>query len=102
MDKIHLTSLPIDTYGEVVNLNCNGMIRRRLLDLGIVKGTKIVPILKSPSGDPTAFSIRGSVIALRKEDANLIDVIKLDVSEIEDFDVHMCKLLHNIVRIKVN
>ena len=43
MDKIHLTSLPIDTYGEVVNLNCNGMIRRRLLDLGIVKGTKIVP-----------------------------------------------------------
>ena len=102
MDKIHLTSLPIDTYGEVVTLNCNGMIRRRLLDLGIVKGTKIVPILKSPSGDPTAFSIRGSVIALRKEDANLIDVIKLDVSEIKDFDVHMCKLLRNIARIKVN
>lgn len=52
----------------------NGAIRRRLLDLGIVSGTKITAILKSPSGDPTAFEIRGSVIALRKEDANLIEV----------------------------
>lgn len=74
MNKIHLSSLPIDTYGEVIDLNCKGMIRRRLLDLGIVKGTRIVPILKSPSGEPTAFSIRGSIIALRKEDADLIDV----------------------------
>lgn len=72
MKKIHLDELPLETTGMVDTLNCNGAIRRRLLDLGIVKGTKILPILKSPSGDPTAFLIRGSVIALRKEDANLI------------------------------
>lgn len=75
MNKIHLNTLPINTSGEVVTLNCNGSIRRRLLDLGIVKGTMITPILKSPSGDPTAFLIRGSTIALRKEDAELIEVI---------------------------
>lgn len=74
MSSIHLTDLPIDTEGKVLNLNCSGAIRRRLLDLGIVKGTLITPILKSPSGDPTAFFIRGSTIALRKEDASLIDV----------------------------
>lgn len=74
MVKIHLDDLPLGTYGKVEVLNCKGAIRRRLLDLGIVKGTPIVPILKSPSGDPTAFVIRGSVIALRKEDANLIVV----------------------------
>lgn len=74
MNKIHLTDLPIDTEAKVVNLNCTGAIRRRLLDLGIVKGTLITPILKSPSGDPTAFLIRGSTIAIRKEDASLIDV----------------------------
>lgn len=74
MVKIHLDALPLGTYGKVEILNCKGAIRRRLLDLGIVKGTTIVPILKSPSGDPTAFVIRGSVIALRKEDANLIVV----------------------------
>lgn len=50
------------------------MIGRRLLDLGIVKGTTITPVLKSPSGDPTAFLVRGSTIALRKEDAKLIEV----------------------------
>lgn len=74
MNKIRLTDLPIDTEAEVLNLNCSGGIRRRLLDLGIVKGTLITPILKSPSGDPTAFLIRGSTIAIRKEDASLIDV----------------------------
>ena len=72
MKKIHLDNLPLETYGKVDTLNCDGAIRRRLLDLGIVKGTSIIPILKSPSGDPTAFVIRGSVIALRKEDSSLI------------------------------
>lgn len=74
MKKIHLDELPLETTGTVDTLNCNGAIRRRLLDLGIVKGTKIFPVLKSPSGDPTAFLIRGSVIALRQEDANFIFV----------------------------
>ncbi|MBO5478479.1 MAG: ferrous iron transport protein A [Clostridia bacterium] len=72
MKKIHLDNLPLGTYGKVDTLNCEGAIRRRLLDLGIVQGTKILPVLKSPSGDPTAFAIRGSLIALRKEDAKLI------------------------------
>lgn len=72
MKKIHLDDLPLDEEGLVDTLNCKGAIRRRLLDLGIVQGTKILPVLKSPSGDPTAFFIRGSLIALRKEDANLI------------------------------
>ena len=51
-----------------------GSLKRRLLDLGIIKGTKIIPVLKSPSGDPTAFEVRGTLIALRKEDAILIKI----------------------------
>lgn len=74
MKNIHLNCLPINSIAKVSNLNCSGDIRRRLLDLGIVRGTKITAILKSPSGDPTAFEIRGSIIALRKEDAGLVDV----------------------------
>lgn len=74
MNNILLDCLPINTVGKVNKLNCNGDIRRRLLDLGIVNGTKITAILKSPSGDPTAFAIRGSTIALRKDDANLIEI----------------------------
>ncbi len=49
MNNIHLTDLPINITGKVISLDCTGMIRRRLLDLGIVKNTSITPILKSPS-----------------------------------------------------
>ncbi len=49
MNNIHLTALPMNKIGKVVDLNCTGIIRRRLLDLGIVKNTSITPILKSPS-----------------------------------------------------
>ncbi len=67
-----LNDLPLNTKGYIKKLNCVGNIRRRLLDLGFVEGASITPILISPSGDPYAFSIRGTLIAIRKEDANLI------------------------------
>lgn len=51
-----------------------GDIRRRLRDLGIIEGTVIKCVLKSPYGDPSAYYIRGAVIALRNEDAENIIV----------------------------
>jgi len=45
-----------------------------MLDLGLVNGTNIEALHKSPSGDPVAYYIRGSVIALRSEDAQKIFV----------------------------
>lgn len=71
---MNLYELPLNTVGIVNDLNCNGNIRRRLLDLGVVKGTKITPVFKSPSGDPTAYEIRKTLIALRKEDSSLINL----------------------------
>lgn len=76
MNSKILSNVPMNQETLVNTLHCSGAIRRRLLDLGIVYGTKITPILKSPSGDPTAFEIRGSIIALRKEDADLIEIIE--------------------------
>lgn len=69
-----LNDLPLNTKGYIQKLNCTGNIRRRLLDLGFVEGSPIIPILISPSKDPRAFSIRGTLIAIRKEDANLINI----------------------------
>ena len=71
---MNLYELPLNTVGIVNNLDCNGNIRRRLLDLGLIKGTKITPVFKSPSGDPTAYEIRKTLIALRKEDSILINL----------------------------
>ena len=43
-----------------------------MLDLGLVKGTTVEAVQKSPSGDPIAYFIRGAVIALRDQDAEKI------------------------------
>ncbi len=67
-----LTGLKEGQSGKVKTLYTTGSMRRRLQDLGIVEGTTIECLQKSPSGDPVAYKIRGTVIALRSEDANKI------------------------------
>ena len=69
---INLSQLPLNKYGYIQELKCDGNLRRRLLDLGLVKGTKITPVLISPSKDPRAFEVRGTIIAIRREDAKNI------------------------------
>lgn len=75
---ISLNNLPLKQIGTVDSINLKSSIKRRLLDLGLIKGTKIKPVLISPSGDPTAFEIRGSLIALRNEDSQNIYVKEKD------------------------
>ena len=65
-----LDEIKLNEKAIIKKVECQGNIKRRLLDLGFIKGTEITPILISPSKDPRAFYIRGSTIALRKEDAN--------------------------------
>ncbi len=67
-----LDELNIGDSGKVVRLDAHGSIRKRMLDLGIVDGTRIEAVQKSPSGDPVAYFIRGALIALRTEDAKNI------------------------------
>lgn len=69
-----LTNLPIGSVGEITNLTASGNKRRRLLDLGLITGTSIKAKRKSPSGDPTAYLIRGTVLALRSEETDLVEV----------------------------
>lgn len=70
--NIDLNQLELDKEGIIESIDCDTNIKRRLLDLGLVKGTKIIPILVSPSKDPRAFIVRGSIIAIRKEEAKKI------------------------------
>lgn len=68
-DFFTLNRLPIGKKGEVLKITADGSERRRMLDLGLVQGTIVEALQKSPSGDPIAYFIRGAVIALRGEDA---------------------------------
>lgn len=65
--QISLDKLPIGKKANVSALTSDGAARRRMLDLGIIDGTEIEPLYKSPSGDPVAYRIRGAVIALRSD-----------------------------------
>ena len=69
-----LTELPIDVTGKIIAIQAEDIKKRRLLDLGLTKGTEVIPKRRSPSGDPTAFLIRGTLIALRSEETDLIEV----------------------------
>lgn len=69
-----LSSLRLGEEGKVLGISkaMRGQQRRRLLDLGIVPGTKIRAEMQSASGDPIAYNIRGATIALRKIHTRLI------------------------------
>ena len=51
----------------IKELCADGSIRRRLLDIGLIENTEVECLGRSPSGDPSAFLIRGAVIAIRSE-----------------------------------
>ena len=74
MQQLSLDKLPLNTEGTIIKLNAKDTLRRRFLDLGLVNGTKLKPIFVSPSGDPTAYEFRGSLISIRKDDAKLIEI----------------------------
>ena len=55
-------------------LHLSGGMRRRLQDLGLVAGTRVTCLQRASSGDPTAYRIRGAVIALRADDTAHIEI----------------------------
>ncbi|NMA55543.1 MAG: ferrous iron transport protein A [Firmicutes bacterium] len=73
-----LAQLPPAAEAEIINLNIEGQQKRRLLDLGFVPGTKIKVAFPSPLGDPKAYQIRNTLLALRDAEAVSIMVRRLD------------------------
>ena len=71
---IPLNRLRPGSQAKISALDLSGNIRRRILDLGLVANTLVETIGKVASGDPTAYFIRGAVIAIRDEDASKIIV----------------------------
>ncbi len=68
MGQLCLNDIRPGEYTYIKELRTTGRMRRRLLDIGLIENTRVQCIGRSPGGDPTAFLIRGAVIALRSED----------------------------------
>lgn len=65
---MNLNDMKPGERASVRELRNMGNMRRRLLDIGLIENTEIQCLGRSPGGDPTAFLIRGAVIAIRSED----------------------------------
>jgi len=73
---MNLADLQPGESGVVQSLLVEGCQRRRLLDIGLIENTLVQCVGRSPSGDPSAYLIRGAVIALRAHDCRRIILLK--------------------------
>lgn len=71
---ITLNELEINSVGVIKKVNLDYKLKRRISDLGIVKGTKVKPMFCGACGGIRAYEIRNILIAIRDEDASKIDV----------------------------
>lgn len=69
-----LAGLEIGRTGLVKNVGGNGSVARRLMEMGIVPGVRVRAIKTAPFGDPIEFRIRGYNLALRRSEAETVEV----------------------------
>lgn len=69
-----LKDLKVGETAKVMKINGEGAVKRRIMDMGITKGTDIFVRKVAPLGDPMELTVRGYELSIRKADAEKIDV----------------------------
>lgn len=69
-----LRDIKIGETAKVSKINGEGKVKRRIMDMGITKGTEIYIRKVAPLGDPLEITVRGYELSLRKNDADIIEV----------------------------
>lgn len=69
-----LKDVPQKTTVKVVKLHGEGALKRRIMDMGITKGSSIYVRKVAPLGDPVEITVRGYELTLRKNDAECVEV----------------------------
>ncbi len=71
-----LKDIKVGERATVIKVGGEGALRRRIMDMGITKGTSVLLRKTAPLGDPLELTVRGYRLSLRKADAELIEVEK--------------------------
>lgn len=79
--KIPLSELPVGCSAIVTDIFSANETKRRLMDMGITKRTRVLLRKVAPLGDPLEISLRGYELTLRKSEAQMISVVMLDEGE---------------------
>ena len=69
-----LREVPVGATAKVVKLYGEGAVKRRIMDMGITRGTQVYVRKVAPLGDPIEVTVRGYELSLRKADAAMIEV----------------------------
>lgn len=69
-----LRDIPVGSTARVKKLRGEGALKRRIMDMGITKGSEIYVRKVAPLGDPVEVTIRGYELSLRKNDADCIEM----------------------------
>ena len=69
-----LRDVKIGETVQVVKLHGEGPVKRRIMDMGITKGTEVFVRKVAPLGDPLELTVRGYELSVRKADAEMIEV----------------------------
>lgn len=70
-----LRDVKCGTSVKVIKLHGDGAVKRRIMDMGITKGTEVLIRKVAPLGDPIEVKVRGYELSLRKVDAAMIEVL---------------------------
>ncbi len=71
---MNLSEVSLNQSCYIKSLSGEEIIRRRMQDLGMVNGTEVKALFRAPLGEPTAYLVRGTVLAFRKKETELIEV----------------------------
>jgi ferrous iron transport protein A len=76
-----LSEIPIGQVVQVARIAGSGSVRRRLMELGLVPGTRVELLRVAPLGDPLELLVRGASLSIRKLEASAIEVQKLGMAQ---------------------
>lgn len=69
-----LRDIKVGETAKVLKINGEGKVKRRIMDMGITKGTEIFVRKVAPLGDPVEVTVRGYELSLRKDDADILEM----------------------------
>ncbi|NLI92478.1 MAG: ferrous iron transport protein A [Peptococcaceae bacterium] len=77
MKYVSMDQIPIHANGRIININIDNVLKKKLTDMGLVKGTEFRVDGQAPLGDPIKINLRGYNLTIRRSDAKNIMVEQL-------------------------
>ena len=81
---MHLAQVPVGTTATIERIDGERTFRRRLMELGLVPGTRVAMVGVAPFGDPLELLVRGASLSIRRAEANEVKVVVVEQEASEE------------------